>query len=159
MRDHPRKILLAVTAVAVIALSPAATSHLNDQEVSQSYRQSWFAMVGLNFSPMVAMLKGEIPWNNDQMAAYADELAILTSMNSMRGFSDGSDKGTTRAKPGIWQNKEDFQAKMDDMAMAVESLQEAANSGNRKAIAGGIAETGKACKACHDEYKSKDYLY
>ena len=48
---------------------------------------------------------------------------------------------------------------MDDMAMAVKALQTAANSGDRKAIAGDIAATGKACKACHDEYKSKDYLY
>ena len=159
MRKHLCKILLAVTAVAVVTLSPAAISHLNDKEVPQSYRQSWFTMIALNFGPMVAMVKGEIPWNDDQMAVYADELAILTSMDGMRGFADGSDKGTTRAKPAIWENKEDFMAKMDNMAMAVNALQEAANSGNRKAIAGDIAATGKACKACHDEYKSKDYLY
>ncbi|MCP4211657.1 MAG: cytochrome c [Halieaceae bacterium] len=159
MRKHLCKILLAVTTVAVVTLSPAAISHLNDKEVPQSYRQSWFTMIALNFGPMVAMVKGEIPWNDDQMTVYADELAILTSMDGMRGFADGSDKGTTRAKPGIWENKEDFKAKMDDMAMAVKTLQTAANSGDRKAIAGDIAATGKACKACHDEYKSKDYLY
>ena len=27
------------------------------------------------------------------------------------------------------------------------------------AIKAAVGDTGKACKACHDEYKSKDYLY
>ena len=27
------------------------------------------------------------------------------------------------------------------------------------AVGAGVGEVGKACKACHDEYKSKDYLY
>ena len=109
---------------------------------------------------MVAMVKGEIPWDEQQMAGHADELAALVTLNVMRGFPDGSEKGTTRAKPGIWENRDDFTAKMDDMKNAVIALQAAANEGtDRKAIAGGVAEVGTACKSCHDEYKSEDYLY
>ena len=159
MRKYPCKILLAVTAVAVITLSPAAISHLNDKEVSQSYRQSWFTMIALNFGPMVAMVKGEIPWNDDQMTVYADELVILTSMDGMRGFADGSDKGKTRAKPEIWENKADFTSKLDDLKAALVTLQQASAGGDRKAIASQVGAAGKACKACHDEYKAENYLY
>ncbi len=159
--QHPqRNTLLAVVILAGLAISPLAISHYDDKEPAQSYRQSWFAMMAANFGPMGAMVKGDMPWQEDQMASYADQLAALVTLDVMRGFADGTDKGTTRAKPDIWENKADFEAKMDDLTAAVNALQVVANQGtDHKAIAAAVAATGKACKACHDDYKSKDYLY
>jgi cytochrome c556 len=160
MAHAPRNTVLAITTFAAMALSPLAISHFNDKEVPQSYRQSWFAMLATNFGPMTAMVKGEMPWQEQQMAGYADQMAALMTIDVMRGFADGSDKGTTRAKPDIWQNKADFEKKMDDLKKAVAMLQAVAEQGtDRKAIAEQVGATGKACKACHDDYKSKDYLY
>ena len=159
MSGSIRKYLLPATAVAGLALAPLALSHLDDKEVQQSYRQSWFALVALNFGPMASTVKGEIPWNDDMMKGWANDPATLTTLNIMRGFGDGSDKGTTRAKPEIWQNKADFESKMGDMKTAVAALQEATAGADRKAIGENVGAVGKACKACHDEYKSKDYLY
>ena len=160
MPRSTRNYLLVILSLAAISLSPVAISHFDDKEVPQSYRQSWFAMLAVNFGPMVSMVKGEIPWNEQQMAGSADQLAALTTLDVMRGFSDGSDKGTTRAKPEIWQDKADFQARMDDLDQAVDALQVLAQQGtDRKAIAAQVGATGKTCKACHDEYKSKNYLY
>lgn len=160
MPNPKRTTLLTLVTVAGLALSPLAISHLNDKELPQSYRQSWFAMIGTNFGPMVAMVKGEIPWDEQQMASLADQLAALSTLDVMRGFSAGSEKGTTRAKPEIWENTEDFETKMKEMKTAVNALQTVASEGtDRKAIAGGVAEVGKACKGCHDEYKSEDYIY
>jgi len=159
MSKNLRNTVLAIATAAGLALSPLAVSHLNDKEIPQSYRQSWFAMIGANFGPMVAMVKGEMPWDERQMAGYADQLAALTTLNVMRGFSDGSDKGTTRAKPEIWENKADFESKLNDLKSAVDKLQAVANTTDRKAIAAQVGATGKACKACHDEYKAKNYLY
>lgn len=155
-----RKTILAITLLAAVALSPAAISHFNDKEVPQSYRQSWFAMLATNFGPMAAMVKGDMPWQEMQMAGYADQMAALMTIDVMRGFADGSEKGTTKAKPEIWQNKADFQKKMDDLKVAVTALQAAAEKGtDRKAIAEQVAATGKTCKACHDEYTAEEYLY
>ena len=160
MPKSQRNTILAIITLAGLALSPLAISHYDDKEVHQSYRQSWFAMLAVNFGPMVAMVKGEMPWEEMQMAGYADQLAALTTLDVMRGFADGSDKGTTRAKPVIWENKADFESRMKDLTKAVNALQVVANEGtDRKAIAAQVGATGKACKACHDDYKSKDYLY
>jgi len=150
----------ALVALAALALSPLAVSHYDDKEVHQSYRQSYFALMAANYGPMVAMVKGEIPWEENQMASYADQLAALATLDVLRGFADGSEQGTTRAKPEIWTNKADFEEKMNNLKTEVNALQAVANTGtDRKAIAAGVAATGKACKSCHDEYKSKDYLY
>jgi cytochrome c556 len=159
MSKSLRNCIISATATASLLLAPLAVSHFNDKEVQQSYRQSWFALVALNFGPMASTVKGEMPWNDEMMQGWANDLSTLTTLNIMRGFGDGSDKGTTRAKPEIWQNKADFESKMGDLKTAVAALQTAVDGGDRKAIADGVGDVGKTCKACHDEYKSKDYLY
>ena len=159
MSKRLRNTALAAVTLGCLALSPLAISHFNDKEVQQSYRQSWFALVALNFGPMASTAKGEIPYNQQMMEGWANDLAALTTLNVMRGFADGSDKGTTRAKPEIWQNKEDFESKLGDLKDAVANLQKTVASGDQKAVAEQVGATGKTCKACHDEYKSKNYLY
>ena len=159
MSKRLRNTALAAITLGCLALSPLAISHFNDKEVQQSYRQSWFALVALNFGPMASTAKGEIPYNQQMMEGWANDLAALTTLNVMRGFADGSDQGTTRAKPEIWQNKEDFESKLGDLKDAVANLQKTVASGDQKAVAEQVGATGKTCKACHDEYKSKNYLY
>ncbi len=154
-----RPIALALAAAGGIALSLQAMAHLDDKEPMQSYRQSYFTLVAMNFGPIGAMVKGEMPWDDARVKMLADELAALSSMDVSRAFGPGSDKGTTRAKPGIWENQDDFAAKLADMQEAIAGLQAAAASGDREAIAEATGSTGQACKACHDEYKSKEYLY
>ena len=157
---HPlRNYALAIATVSSLVLSPLAISHFDDKEIPQSYRQSWFAMLATNFGPMVAMVKGEMPWDEKLMAGYSDQMAALTTLDVLRGFKDGADKGTTRAKPEIWENKADFESKMSDLKTEVNKLQQVANTNDRKAIAQQVGATGEACKACHDEYKAKNYLY
>lgn len=154
-----RRLTLAGAVVIGLAVTPFAVSHFDDKEMQQSYRQSWFAMVAMNFGPMASSVKGEIPWNQEMMQGWANDLATLTTLNIMRGFGDGSDKGTTRAKPEIWENKADFESKMNDLKTAAAALQKTTTGGDREAIAADVGAVGKACKACHDDYKSKDYLY
>ena len=159
MPKLPRKHLLLVSAVSATLLALPALSHFDDKEMPQSYRQSWFALVAANFGPMVSAVKGEIPWDQAKMGAWANDLAALSTLDVMRGFADGSDKGTTRAKPEIWQNKADFSSKMDTLKTELVKLQEVTAAGDRPAIATQVGVAGKACKSCHDEYKAENYLY
>lgn len=149
----------AVACVAALAMAPLAGAHMDEKEPLQSYRQSYFALVAANFGPLGAMVQGDMPWNDEQVKAFSQELQTVSSLNLMRGFAEGSDKGTTRAKPEIWANLSDFEAKLGDMRAAVDELATAAAGGERQQIAQQIGAVGQACKACHDDYKSKDYLY
>jgi cytochrome c556 len=160
MSNRSRKLApIALIAAACLFMSSVGSAHFDEDEIAQSYRQSWFAMVAVNFSPMVAMLKGEMPWSDEAMKSFSGQLATLTSMDISRSFADGTDKGTTRAKPEIWENKADFKQKMEDLTAAVNALQTAAAGSDKKAIGAQVGAVGKACKACHDEYKSKNHLY
>lgn len=159
MKRTLRNIVLATTTAAGLALSFQAASHMVKEEPRQSYRQSYFTLVAMNFGPIGAMVKGEMPWDDAMLKTFANELAALASMDVSRAFAPGSEKGTTRAKPAIWENPDDFKSKLGDLQTAVAALQEAASGGDKKAIAEATGATGKACKSCHDEYKAKDYLY
>ena len=159
MKRFTRNTLLSIAAAATLATSVQVVAHLNDKEPMQSYRQSYFTLVAMNFGPIGSMVKGEMPWDDAKLKTFAGDLAALANMDVSRAFPPGSDKGTTRAKPEIWDNKEDFKGKLQDMQQALAALQVAAGSGDKKIIAEATGAAGKACKACHDEYKSKEYLY
>ena len=159
MNGSKGRVWLAAAAVCGAMLSVPAVSHFDDKEMPQSYRQSYFALLAANFGPMVSSVKGEVPWDQVKMENWANDLAALSTLDVMRGFVDGSDKGTTRAKPEIWQNMADFESKLEDLRKAVDTLDEVAEGGDREAIAKQVGATGEACKACHDEYKAKNYLY
>ena len=153
------KAILSLATVAALAISPLAVSHFNDQEPMQSYRQSAFTLMAMNFGPMNAMLEGEMEWDQEKFERWAEGLDDVAELDILRGFAPGTEKGTTRAKPEIWDNMDDFKSKLADLREAAEILDDAAESGDREEIAEAFAATGGACKACHDEYKSKDYLY
>lgn len=154
-----KKLLATGLAVLTLGSAPMALSHLVKEEAMQSYRQSYFTLIAMNFGPMTAMVKGDMPWDDAKMLALAEDLAAIASVDVARAFGPGSDKGTTRAKPEIWENTDDFLEKYAALQSASKGLLAAAQSGDRGAIGGAIKETGGACKACHDEYKAKDYLY
>ena len=153
------KFRIAVLAlVAGIAAAPSALSHLESTAFNQSYRQSLFALLGANLGPMASMVKGEMPWDQARFIGWSDDLSRAAELDILRGFPVGSGVGRTRAKPGIWDNLEDFEAKIADLRKETALMAEVARSSDRKALIKQFQRTGGTCKACHDEYKSKEYL-
>jgi cytochrome c556 len=67
----------------------------------------------------------------------------------------GPDVGKTRAKAEIWQKYDDFAAKDRDFRLAAQALKGSAESTDVNAIKPAFATLGKACKACHDPYRSE----
>ncbi|SRR5579883_259345 len=63
----------------------------------------------------------------------------------------------TYALPAIWQKQDDF-TKIGKAAQAEAiKLDQVANSRNLDALKAEAVAMGKACKACHDPYRSPDY--
>jgi cytochrome c556 len=153
------KFRIAVLAlIAGIAAAPSALSHLDSTAFNQSYRQSLFALLGANFGPMASMVKGEMPWDEARFIGWSGDLAKVAELDIMRGFPAGSGVGRTRAKSEIWDNLEDFEAKIADLRKETALMADVARNGDRRELIKQFQRTGGTCKACHDEYKSKDYL-
>lgn len=157
-RSHSRFMKAAVIGVALLS-SSLTMAHSSKDEPMQAYRQSYWALVAMNFGPIGAMLKGEMAWDDEKVAAFANNVAGMATVDVARAFGPGTDKGMTRAKPEIWENTDDFLSKYGDFKTAAAGLATAAQTGDKATIGAAFKKTGGACKACHDEYKSKDYLY
>ena len=157
MPTFSRKSLIAAALAAVVTIP--AVAHIERTEPLQSLRQSYFALVGMTFGPMGDMVKGKIEWNDAQFAAWADDLASVSAVSVERGFAPGSEKGKTRAKPAIWENTDDFAQKLANFRSETAALAAAANANDKAATIEQFKQTGGTCKACHDNYKSRGYLY
>jgi len=68
----------------------------------------------------------------------------------------GPDVGKTRAKPDIWQNRQDFAAKAGDLHKAAQAFGAAVQGSDVNAINSSFANLGKTCKACHDKYRAEE---
>lgn len=154
-----KNTLRLALAMLCLTATPAALSHLVKEQPMQSYRQSYYAMIGMNFGIIYRMVKGDVPWNEEILLERSSDLAALTNVDVLRAFRQGSEEGTTRAKPEIWENFEDYTIKSQNLRVASEALLKAAGAKGRKSIGAATRETATACKSCHDEYKAKHYLY
>lgn len=67
----------------------------------------------------------------------------------------GPEAGKTGAKPEIWQNPQDFAAKLTSFQSAAHAFEAAAATRNVATIKLRLGPLGDACKACHDKYRSK----
>jgi cytochrome c556 len=67
----------------------------------------------------------------------------------------GPDVGKTGAKPEIWHNQQDFLAKLRDFQKAAQTFNSAAAGNDPNGIKTAFGDLGKACKACHDKYRTE----
>jgi len=143
--------LLAAAALAGVA-GPAWAQQKPEDIIK--YRQSALFLMGQHFGPIAAMAQGKLPYDKDAAARNAAVVEYMSKLPWDR-FPAGTDQGNTKAKPEIWSNLDDFKAKADKMQSEVGKLAQVAKAGDFNALKAQVGETGKACKACHDEYRNK----
>ena len=77
------------------------------------------------------------------------------SMKVATLFPAGSDQGDTKALPEIWQNPDDFAAKLKVLQDESAMLVTAATGGDMAAVKAQYDKLGGACGGCHKVYKAK----
>lgn len=141
-----------LVAAALLAAAFAAEAQVKPEDQIKQ-RRSGYAVMGYNFASLGAMAQDKKPYNKEEAVRNAELVASLSDY--MKGFfGEGTDKGETKAKPEIWQKRADFDAKMDKMVAEAKKLPAAARA-DLPALKAAVAEAGKACKACHDDYRAK----
>ncbi|HEU5284298.1 MAG TPA: cytochrome c [Burkholderiales bacterium] len=145
---------IAVLMGAGIALAGGSTLAQQKPEDIIKYRQSALFIMGQHFGPLAGMAQNKIPYDKDAAMRHAAMVEFMSKLPWDR-FAPGTDQGNTKAKPEIWLNLEDFKAKAEKMQGEVAKLAQVSKAGDFNALKAQVGETGKACKACHDEYRNK----
>ena len=144
---------IAIAAVVALTAAFAAEAQMKPEDQIKQ-RRSGYAVMGFNFANLAAMAQEKKPYNKEEAGRSADLVAALCDY--MKGFfGEGTDKGAeTKAKHEIWEKRADFDSKMDKMITEARKLPVAART-DLPALKAAVAEAGKACKACHDDYRAK----
>ena len=148
MRKTFAALLLATAALApALAQTPKAEDQIK-------LRKAAYSLMGYTFGSLDAMASGKRPMNKEEATRNAELLAQLATIP--KGFfGEGTDKGETRARPEIWANRADFDARMDKMVKETANLAQVAKSGDAAALKKAVNDVDGACSACHDDYRTK----
>jgi cytochrome c556 len=148
------RIYACLTSLAVgIGLTGAAMAQVKPED-SIKLRKAAFALIGYNFSSLGAMSQDRKPYNKDEAIRNAEAVAALARM-PLEHFGAGTDKGDTKAKPEVWSQMDKFRGLMGKMNEETAKLAQVARNGDLAALKVQFGETGKSCKACHDDYRAK----
>lgn len=140
----------AMSCGALLAM-PAAAQFAKPEDAVK-YRKGAFTVMAAHFGRIGAMANGRVPFDAKVAAENAELVATLSRL-PFDGFGPGTDKGETRAKPEIWTEQDKFKAAAAKLQEETAKLNAAAKSGNADAVKTAFGEVGKACKACHDNYR------
>ena len=147
------KSTLSTLVLASLFLACQSASAVKPEDAIK-YRRGVMAVIGWNFGSMAAMAKGDMPYDAAKFARNAEIVAFMSKL-PLEGFTPGSETGDTKAKPEIWLDMDDFKSKLEKMQNEVATLAEVAKGGDPGASKAQLGEAGKACKSCHDKYRSK----
>lgn len=152
---HARTALAAAILAAASAGIASAQTPKPEDEIR--YRQSVLNVVGRAMGPMGAMAQGKAPFN---AALVQKNSALIDTLLELPwgSFGPGTDKGApTKADPKIWSEAAKFKQTREASQKAVANLAAVAKTGDEAKFKAAFGEVGKTCKACHDDYRTKEF--
>jgi cytochrome c556 len=161
MNRFVKSSLIALCAVAPVSAVLAQDSGppTPEQQAEQAVltRQGLLKVMGFYMAPLGGMLKNKVPFDATVAAKNGAHIAQLGGMIPDLFVFDTRKVTTlkTKAQDGIWTNQADFAAKADDLVKAANALVDAAKTGDKGTTLKAAGAVGKACGACHDNYRNK----
>lgn len=152
---YKRLAMVLTSGILSLGLSTTLNAAGAKPEETVKYRQSVYNIIGWNFKPIGAMVKGEAPFDAAAVARHAQYIEML-SKAAPEGFAKGTGPDVikdTEAKPEIWTKTSEFDTKMKDFQREAAALTEVAKGGDEKAIKAQFGKTAETCKACHKEFR------
>ena len=147
-----RKIILAGATIALTISASTTFAQFQNADKAVEYRESVMTVMGTHFGRIGAVVKGDVPYNKDEVAKNAAIVAMMSTL-PWQAFGPGMEGG--KAKPEVWSDNAKFKAAAEKMQLAAANLNTAAQSGDLDNIKKAFGATGQTCKGCHDDFKKK----
>lgn len=147
------RIFLNVTAASTLFACLACTAVAQDKDSVMKMREQTMKTMGGAMQATAKFVKNEGGTADDVKAAAA-RLTEASSKDIATLFPAGTTGGESRAKPEIWSNWDAFAKQWADLKPAAAKLTQAAATGDRQQIAAAMGGVGKACSACHDQFRA-----
>ena len=148
---------LVVSAVLLAAVAAAAQAQGQPSKAEQAlkYRKAVYQAIAWNFGPMSAMAQGKVPYEAKEFEMRAQRVAALTPMLSESYSPETQSVTGSKAKPELWTNRADFDAKMKALVDNSATLATVSKGGDFAKSKAAFLDTANACKSCHDKYRAE----
>jgi cytochrome c556 len=151
-----RIVHIAFASIALLAAA-SVTAKVSGAQAAQAMHERHEGMetIGKAFKTLHREFDSSAP-SLATVKASAAQIAAL-SRQSSRWYPAGSgpEAGKTGAKSEIWQNPQDFAAKLSGFQKSAQLFNAAAAQGDMNAAKARYADLGGTCKACHDKYRTE----
>lgn len=148
------KLMLSGVALLVGTAYGAAALAQAKPDVLVKQRQSAMTLIGKYFGPIAGMPSGKAPYNAETVVRNAAYLDVLSKM-PWDGFVDSTKDEKTRALPAVFTDSAKFKEGGDRMQSMISQLVKVSKGGDEAAVKAAIADVGKACAGCHDNFRAK----
>lgn len=147
------RLAVCIATVAGVVASLPAAAQFQKPEDAIKYRQSAMALQNNHLGRVFAMAAGRVPFDA-KVAAEQIEIVAMLNRLQFAAFTEGSDKGNTKAKPEVWTQKDKWAAAVAKSQEDVAKLAVAGKSGNLDQIKTAVGAVGQGCKGCHDDFRN-----
>jgi cytochrome c556 len=148
------KKLFWVGVVLVLGMVAAGAAFAQDKpEVLVKQRQAAMTLQGKYFGPLSGMAQGKIPYSAEIVTRNAAYLDVLGKM-PWDGFAPSTKDQKSQALPAVFTDPAKFKIAQERLQEAVAKLAEV-KGGNEAAAKPAIAEVGKTCGGCHENFRQK----
>ncbi len=148
------KLVLSSVALLVGTGYGGAVLAQAKPDVLVKQRQSAMVLVGKYWGPISGMPSGKAPYNAETVARNAAYLDVLAKM-PWDGFTENTKDEKTRALPTVFTETAKFKEGADRMQAMTTQLVKVSKGGDEAAVKAAIADLGKACAGCHENFRAK----
>lgn len=150
-----RNKLFAAGVAAIVGAGIAQGAYAQAKpEVLVKQRQAVMTLQFKYFGPLFGVAQDRVPYN---VAMVQRNSGLLDNLSRMAwdGFDPNTKGEKTRALPAIYENKAKFMQYAAQLENETSKLVTVSKSGDEAAVKAQIGAVGKACNACHDDFRSK----
>lgn len=151
------KKLVAALVMFGIAGASLAQQTMKPEDMIK-IRKATMSFQAWNMGKIKANLDGT--FNKEQVIAAANAIAAAANSGVGALFAPGSEKEVgnqkTRVKPEFFQQPDKVKEVSMNYVKEASELAKVAVTGDVAAIKAQFGKTGGTCKACHDDFQSKD---
>ena len=149
----PKKLFKSVTVGALVLGLGITFAYAAADDIIKA-RQNWMKERAKALGPMVAIVKGEAPYDAAVVKASFDAVnAASEAVKCIELFAPDSAKGETIetfAKAEIWSDSEGFKAASEALDKAFSDLAATTDEAGFKAA---FPAVGAACGGCHEKFR------
>jgi cytochrome c556 len=147
-----KKQIITAAALLLVGISQ---SHAQEAEDIIKYREAVMKAYAGHMGASARIVRGKVDIYKDQLKMHAMSInSIAKTVGDL--FPVDSDFGNTRAKPEVWEKKDEF-------AKAVKANQDAAADFSKTVAGGDMEAIGKSfkalsdtCKSCHEDFRTEE---